>query len=388
MDLILGRYRNLSVLLLVVFGQLLLLAYQVHNNQNVRIVRVWAVTAVAPMARGLENVRTSVHSFFSDYFILLDVREENRRVTAENNRLKLENNFLKTELSTADRAKALIEFKGRSPSNNIAARIIANSSSSKTVVLVDRGTSDGVFKGMAVITGDGIVGKVLDSYPLASHIQLITNEQFGAGVFSQKSRVYGTLQGQGHNRCRVEHVQNEEKVEVDEMFYTTGEDRIFPKGLPVGKVVSVSAGPTFKLIEVVPTGIKNGLEEVLIVLEGVHQEIPPPPSLAERINLILPPPAGTKDGGSSIPAGTPSSGLLTTDADRVAERYRAIEQQRGGTKFGAFGSQAPSFSTIPTPPAKQAPVAPHTASPNPIVPSGAPATPKPAAPVAEKPKVP
>ena len=391
MDFILGRYRNLTVLVLVVFGQLLLLAYQVRSNQQVRVLRVWAVTSVVPMARVLENVRTSVHSFFSDYFILLDVREENRRFTAENNRLKLENNFLKTELSTADRAKALIEFKGRSPSNNIAARIIATTTSSKTVVVVDRGTSDGVLKGMAVITGDGIVGKVLDSFPLASQVQLITDPLFGAGVFSQKNRVYGSLNGQGHNRCRVDRVQNEEKVEIDEMFYTTGEDRIFPKGLPVGKVVSVSAGPTFKLIEVVPTGIKNGLEEVLIVLEGVHQEIPPPPSLAERIYLLSPPPIGTKDSGSSIPAGTPSSGLLTTDADRVAERYRAIEQQRGG-KFGAFGSQAPSFATIPSAPGKSPPTAQQAPRQQPTQQPAADPTPKPATPPqnrpdAEKPKV-
>ena len=357
MDFILGRYRNMSILLLVIFGQLLLLAYQVRSNQEVRILRVWAVTSVAPMARVLENVRTSVHGFFSDYFILIDVREENRRVTGENNRLKLENNFLKTELSTADRAKALIEFKGRSPSNNIAARILFTTTSSKTVVFVDRGTSDGVYKGMAVITGDGIVGKVLDSFPLGAYVQLITDPMFGAGVFSQKNRVYGTLLGQGHNRCRVDRVQNEEKVEVDEMFYTTGEDRVFPKGLPVGKVVSVSAGPTFKSIEVVPSGMKNGLEEVLIVLEGVHQEIPPPPSIAERINLSPAPPTGTKDTGSSIPAGAPSTGLLTTDADRVSERYRAIEQQRGGTQFGAFGSKPPSFATIPAAPVKQAPKA-------------------------------
>lgn len=369
MDFILGRYRNLSVLLLVVFGQLLLLAYQVRSNQQVRVLRVWAVTAVAPMARGLEGVRTSVRSFFSDYFILLDVREENRRVTAENNRLKLENNFLKTELSTADRAKALIEFKGRSPSRNTAARIISGSTSSRTVLLVDRGTSDGVFKGMAVITGDGIVGKVLDSFPLAAHIQLVTDPLFGAGVVSQKNHVYGTLQGQGHNRCRIDRVQNEEKVEVGEMFYTTGEDRIFPKGLPVGKVVSVQPGPTFKLIEVVPTGTQ-GLEEVLIVLEGVHQEVPPPPSLTERINLIPAPPSATRE--STIPAGTPSSGLLTTDADRVADRYRTIEQQRGGTKFGAYGSQTPSFATIPVSPEKQ-PV--QRTTPPPIAPKSAPGKP-------------
>jgi rod shape-determining protein MreC len=371
MDFILSRYRNLSVLLLVVFGQLILLAYQVRSNQQVRILRVWAVTAVAPVARGLENVRSSVHSFFSDYLILLDVREDNRRMTAENNRLKLENSFLKTEVATADRAKSLIEFKGRSPSKLIAARIIATSTSAKTVVLVDRGTSDGVYKGMAVITGDGIVGKVLDSFPIAAQVQLITDEQFGAGVVSQKNRVYGTLQGQGHNRCQIDRVQNEEKVELDEVFYTTGEDRVFPKGLQVGKVVSVQPGPTFKLIEVVPTGIRNGLEEVLIVLEGVHQEIPPPPSIAERINLIPPPSGAGRDGGSAIPAGTPSSGLLMTDADRVAERYRAIEDQRG-TKFGAFGSTAPSFATIPASPEKNA--AP------PRVPPSDPAKPAPARP--------
>jgi rod shape-determining protein MreC len=363
MDFILGRYRNLSVLLLVVFGQLLLLAYQVRSNQQVRVLRVWAVTSVAPMARVLENVRSSVHGFFSDYFILLDVREDNRRLTAENNRLKLENNFLNTELSTADRAKALIEFKGRSPSNNIAARIIATSTSANTVVLVDRGTSDGVYKGMAVITGDGIVGKVLDSFPLAAQVQLITDKQFGAGVVSQKNHVYGTLLGQGFNRCRIDRIQNEEKVEPDEMFYTTGEDRVFPKGLPVGRVVSVQAGPTFKSIEVVPTGIKNGLEEVLIVLEGVHQEIPPPPSLAARISLMPAPTA--KDGGAAIPAGTPSTGVLTTDADRLVDRYRNIEQQRGGTKFGAFGSQAPSFATIPTTPASNDKPASSTAAPAP-----------------------
>lgn len=368
MDFILSRYRNLSVLLLVVFGQLILLAYQVRSNQQVRLLRVWSVTAVTPMARGLEDVRSSVRSFFSDYLILLDVREENRRVSAEVNRLKLENSFLKTQLDTADRAKALIEFKGRSPSKLIAARIISTSTSAKTVVFVDRGTVDGVYKGMAVITGDGIVGKVLDSFPTAAQVQLITDEQFGAGVVSQKNHVYGTLQGQGHNRCLVDRVQNEEKVEPDEMFYTTGEDRVFPKGQAVGRVVSVSAGPTFKQIEIVPAAIKNELEEVLIVLEAVHQEIPPPPASPERINLIPAPPGTDKDTGAIVPAGTPSSGLLMTDADRVAARYRAIEDQRG-VKLGAFGSSPPSFATIPALPGKESPprpsAPPATAAPKP-----------------------
>ncbi len=380
MDFILSRYRNLTVLVFMLFLQIMLLAYQVRSSTQLRTIRVWAVTGVAPFARFLESGRSSIYSFFNDYFILLDVREENRRYKAETNRLKLENNFLRTELATADRARALIEFKGRSPSKTLAARIIATSTSAKTVVLVDRGTSDGVYKGMAVITGDGIIGKVIDSFPLAAQVQLISDPLFGAGVVSQTNRVYGTLKGQGHNRCQIDRIQNEDKVEVGEMFYTTGEDRIFPKGLPVGRVVSVQPGPIFKNVEVVPTGFVNGLEEILIVLEGVHQEIPTPAPVADQITILQPPPASHNSGGS-VPVGTPSNGVLSTDADRLAERYMKKEEQQG-VKFGTFGSKPPNFSTLPPGGAGQAP----GASAPPVQPQ----TPPPAAPsspaAADKPK--
>ena len=148
-------------------------------------------------------------------------------------------------------------------------------------------------------------------------------------------------------------VQNEEKVEVGEMFYTTGEDRVFPKGLPVGKVVSVQPGPTFKLIDVVPAGTANGLtEEVLIVLEGVHQDVPPPNAVAEKIQLSPAPPL-TKDSSiNSMPISGGANGQMVTDADKTVEKYRALEQSRGAT-FGAYGSQAPSFSSIPSLPVRQ-----------------------------------
>ena len=95
---------------------------------------------------------------------------------------------------------------------------------------------------MAVITPDGIVGKVLASYPTASQVLLITDPTFAAGVISRKNRVHGTLKGMGQNKVIVDYVQNEEKVDVGEMFYTSGDDRIFPKGMPVGKVTVVRPG--------------------------------------------------------------------------------------------------------------------------------------------------
>src|SRR5579864_7642558 len=107
METFLNRYRNLTVLLLVIFAQLVLLAVQVKNDQDVRMIRVWTVTAVTPAARVVEWLRGGSIGFVRDYITLHDTHDQNRRLQAEVDKLKLENIFLKNELNTADRAKAL-----------------------------------------------------------------------------------------------------------------------------------------------------------------------------------------------------------------------------------------------------------------------------------------
>ena len=150
-------------------------------------------------------------------------------------------------------------------------------------------------KGMAVVTPDGIVGKVIAAYPTASQVQLITDENFAAGVISDKNRVHGTLKGKGQNKPIVDYVQNEEKVDPGEMFYTSGDDRVFPKGMPVGTATVVRPGKNFKEIFVTPSAFQNGLEEVLIVLEGVHQVIPEHKTeVAGEVKILPPPPADAK----------------------------------------------------------------------------------------------
>ena len=94
METLLNRYRNLTVLLLVILAQLVLLAYQVKNNSDVRLIRVWAVTAVTPLARTLEGVRSGTVGFLQNYFVLRDTRRRNERLRTELGQLKLENQFL------------------------------------------------------------------------------------------------------------------------------------------------------------------------------------------------------------------------------------------------------------------------------------------------------
>lgn len=351
---LLYRYRNLSILVIVILAQLVLLAYQVKTSQDVRLIRVWAVTAVTPLARVLEGFRSSTFGFVRDYLVLSGAQAENRRMKQELGSLKLENQYLKSELATAQRAEALQAFQKRSPSKTLAARVIGTSTGTNSkVVFVDRGSTSGVMRGMAVLTPDGIIGKVVASYPTAAQVQLITDPTFAAGVLSQKNKVTGTLKGQGRSDCIVDYVQIEQPVEVGEWFYTSGDDRVFPKGLPVGQVTVVRPGKIFKEIYLVPAGFQRGLDEVLIVVEGVHQQIPSDPNAATGGVSLLPPPPQDSQSGQTAAISDPKT-ALTTDADRLKQKYREIGQSQN-YKFGE-GMASPDFNKPPVPkPAQQGP---------------------------------
>ncbi|MBV8844089.1 MAG: rod shape-determining protein MreC [Bryobacterales bacterium] len=343
MEFLLNRYRNLSVLLLAILAQLALLAYQVKSAQDVRLIRVWAVSAVTPVARLIEGGRGHISGFFHDYFYLLGVRQENKRMKADLERIEIENQYLRAQLSSADRASALAIFQSTSQSKTLAARVIGNTTdSSGKAVIVDRGASDGIQKGMAVIKPEGIVGKVVDIFPHAANVLLITDPSFAAGVVSQKNGVHGTLKGQGQSTVMVDYVQNEQTVDQGEWFLTSGDDLIFPRGLLVGQVTVVRPGDASKEIYVTPSGLQNGVEDVLIVLQGVHGTITEAPLPNQSVHLLAPPPEPDSEAAPSRQPVSRASGVAT-DLDRAIERYRAIGAAQNH-KFGDKSSPAPNFN--------------------------------------------
>src|SRR4051812_12555471 len=107
-------------------AQLVLLAVSAKNPDDVRFIRIWTVTAITPVARILEGLRGGSNGFLHNYILLHDTNQENRRLREELDKLKMDNVFLKTELSTADRAKALQVFQEHTRSKTVAATIIAN----------------------------------------------------------------------------------------------------------------------------------------------------------------------------------------------------------------------------------------------------------------------
>ena len=381
METILTRYRNLTVLLIVVVAQLLFLAYQVRTNSDDRLIRVWAVSAVTPMAGIVEAVRHNTTGFLHDYFILLDVREQNRKLKSENDKLRMDNIYYRNQISTAEHARVLTLFQEQSPSKTVAARVIGNSTvATAKAVFIDRGSTSGVQKGMAVVTPDGIVGKVVAVYPLVAQVLLVTDATFKVGVESQKNHIHGVLDcGSGH--CVVEQIQAEDKLDMGEWFYTSGEDRVFPRGFPVGTVTSLGLGQGMRDVKIALTGAPGGAEEVLVVLDGVHQEIPAGPSPSENTtSKSLPPPPDEKANQGN------SAEQVQTEADKIVQKYEAVGKDEGHV-YGAIGSNVPNFNVKPVPPPAPAPVA--AASNNTAaVPTVLGAPPKPAAkPAPAKPEV-
>lgn len=345
MEFFLNRYRNLSVLLAAILVQLGLLAYQSRTGQDVRLIRVWAVGAVTPLARVIEAGRGSTSHFFRDYFVLLGVRDENRRLKAELDRKELDNQYLRAQLSTADRAKSLAIFQATSKSTTLAAHVIGNSTDTGAkVILVDRGSNDRVQKGMAVITPEGIVGKVINVFPSVSYILLVEDPNFAASVVSEKHpSVHGTLKGHGTGgTVSIEYVQNEETVDPGDRFVASGEDLIFPRGTPACQVTVARDGRKGKEIYAIPSGIQNGLDDVLIVIEGVHGTIPNAPPADQTVHLLEPPgPDGLAD--TEVPA---QGGARLTDLDRRVQDTRAIGEAQHHT-FGDKNSPAPNYNLPP-----------------------------------------
>jgi len=366
-------YRSLVVLVVVVMAQVLYLAYQVRTGRDERLIRVWAVSAVTPFSGIFEAIRHNTVGFLKDYFLLLDVREQNGKLKADNDKLRMENVFYRNQLATAEHARALTIFQSKTPSKTVAARVIGDSTvSTAKAVFIDRGSTSNIEKGMAVVTPNGIVGKVAAVYPLASQVLLVTDSTFKVGIESQRGHIHGTLNcATGH--CVVEQIQNEEDVAVGEWFYTSGEDRVFPRGFPVGTVISALPGNGMKDVRLNLSGAPGGVEEVLVVLEGVHQPIPVNMAPEEKMAPPLPsPPADNKETTNAAP------GTGLTEADKMVQKYQQLGKQEDHV-YGAMYSNMPNFVTKPAP--KPAAPAPTANSPAPIAASN------PAPPVASGPVV-
>jgi rod shape-determining protein MreC len=263
-----SRHRSLFLLGGVVLLQVLLLAVQIKRDSQGRLIRVWTVGAVSPFERAGAHGLGSIRDTWNHYFALQNTSRQNEELKRENGTLKLQITQLQSKAAEADRLAGLLKFRQTNMDvPMVSARVIFGSadSTSQTIYL-DRGERDGIRRNMGVITPDGVVGKVIESYKDTSQVLLLTDEHSGVGAMLVSSRVQKPVGGTGESLLSLKYISNEEDVNPGERLVTSGTDRIFPPDLPVGIVADVKPGNTFKQIRVRPAANLERLEEVFVLL--------------------------------------------------------------------------------------------------------------------------
>jgi len=361
MESVFGRYRNLIIFLSVLFLQVLGLAVQVKRNvenEPTRLIRVWTVNAVSPLEKGTLGIQHGVSSLWHNYFYLRGVRQENRDLKAEIERLRIEQVRLNEDAQQARRLQNLLGFKEQYIAKTVAAQVIGASGSEQSrSITIDKGSESGIAPGMAVITGDGIVGKILRVYDrTTSQVLLIDDQTSGVGAILETSRLQGILRGTPAGEVVLEKVMADEVVQPGEKVVTSGGDRIFPKGFNVGTVMKVTPGSDLFLnIRVKPAVNLTKLEEVLVITQVQEKQPAMDQSvtvravdiLAQRLPSVPDKPAEatptTPTNGTKPPETKPNANPV--DAQKPAAKPNGnpadAEKQPATVKPNAVASQPP-----------------------------------------------
>ena len=220
-------------------------------------VRYLGATVAAPF-QGLGNIVTNLTA---DQATLSELR-------AENEELKARNVELEEAAQSAERLQGLLDLRDANNLQSTAARIISGSGDSwGTTVTIDKGTSSGLSVGMPVATSTGVIGQIVECGPATSTVRLVTDDNSSVSAMIQSSRAQGMLEGSSSGEVRLELVSTGQEVAVGDVIVTSGLGGVFPKGLPLGEVVSVTSNPGDLYLDIVVELYADTTrsEEVLVI---------------------------------------------------------------------------------------------------------------------------
>ncbi len=216
--------------------------------------------------RIVSGTYNGVASVVRGYVLLVRTERENRRLRDEVGRLRLENQMTAEILEENERLRASLGFQKLNPPRSIPAEVIARESSPASVTCtVNKGTSAGVERDLPVITPDGIVGRVQAALPGTAKVMLLTDPGSIIAVRVERNREEGLLEGK-LDRCALKFVSYYMDVQQGDVLVSSGLDGIYPKGLPVAVVTSVSKheASSFQTVYAEPVAKLSRIEEVLV----------------------------------------------------------------------------------------------------------------------------
>lgn len=267
---------NRILLGVLVLAHLVAISHQVDGGGGVSLLERALFALLSPLQRGAAGAVRGASAAWSGYLDLRRVRDENRQLQQRVRELETALQERRPQVSEAARLRELLELRQILPLDTLVAEVVARDGQPWfRVIVINKGAADGVALNAPVISPTGIVGRVIYRGPHAARVQLLLDRDSGVGALVERTRAAGVVSGQvgspdgspgaAPGELVMKYVPAAAEVAENDLVVTSGSERIFPKGLVIGRVRSVGIGAgLFKDVRVNPSARFDRLEQVLV----------------------------------------------------------------------------------------------------------------------------
>lgn len=227
-----------------------------------------AIAVSAPVQTSIRWVIETSWDSLQSYLLLLNTQSNNRGLALENRKLLNEIAAFEEVAKENSRLKALVEFNAPLEGKKVVAQVIAQDVSPEfRMIRINKGMRQGVEAGMAVISLEGVVGRVIRAGKEFSDVLSLLDSSSAIDALLQRNRVRGVVEGLGGNSLAMKYLRRTDDVQEGDLIVSSGIGGLFPKGLTIGKVIAVKK-KNFGIsqsVEVAPAADFNRLEEVTVI---------------------------------------------------------------------------------------------------------------------------
>jgi rod shape-determining protein MreC len=245
-----------------------LISIQARRRIDTSFVRVWILDSLAPVEKLVDRSTHGIVYVWDSYIALIGVYHENQELKRQIDDLRMQLQQNREDVLELQRLRATVSFPASNFGKTIVARVIGRDPARNQTVTIDKGAAHGVKPDSAVITPAGVVGRIIQTSNFFSIVQLIIDSQSAVGVLLESTRRQGIVRGTGGRDLDLDYIDDDNDLKQGDIFLTSGLDRVYPKGLPVGVILSV--GPRrglLKTVQIRPSADLGRLEEVVCIIQ-------------------------------------------------------------------------------------------------------------------------
>jgi len=262
------NYKTIIFIVVLIAVALIVLSYNLKRDSQTGLIKKVVLELAAPVQKSLSAFVERIANAWSRYIFLVNLQAENENLAKEISELKSKLILYQEGYLELQRLHNLLAVKDNYDFKFITCRVIGREQFvfAKSI-LINKGTAHGVHVGMPVITGHGLIGRVIDASWHTAKVLLLIDESSNIAAIVQRNRTQGVVSGAGSRGCVLKYISKTQDVQEGDIIVSSGMGGVFPKGLMIGTVSSVDKQEAglFLKINVAPSIDSSKLEEVLVL---------------------------------------------------------------------------------------------------------------------------